>query len=210
PPGGKGTTRGLGRLGQAPLWAVDSPAASARTAPAASAIRVRAAGIFSRSIDLKPRLALLARARSAHIGVVARRDAHIDDAHRAVTRDLDSLFYRGRELRRLRDRTDAFGALRARHHREVDVRSADALADPAVLHRARAFLRDALLVQLVVEEGTVVGDEDETGNAVVRGGPQGGRAHQEVAVAHDRDGDPAAALQRQRRTHCDPWAGAHA
>src|SRR5205823_2167253 len=185
------------------LWAVDSPAASARTAPAASAIRVRAAGIFSRSIDLRSSSALLARARSAHIGVVARRDAHIDDAHRAVTRDLDSLFYRGRELRRLRDRADAFGALRARHHRDVDVRSADALAYPAVLDRARALLRDALLVQLVVVERPVVRDEDKTGNAVMRCGPEGGRAHQEITVAHDRDRKPAAVLQRQRRAHGD-------
>ena len=77
------------------------------------------------------------------------------------------------------------------------------MADPAVLHRARALLRDTLLVQLVVEEGAVVGDENEAGNAVVRSGPERGGAHQEIAVTHDRDREPAARLQRERRAHGD-------
>src|SRR5207249_10431288 len=90
------------------------------------------------------------------------------------------------------------------------VRSADALADPAVLDRARAFLCDALLVQLVVEEGAVVGDENEAGNAVMCCGPERGRSHQEIAIAHDRDRKPAAVFQRKRRAHGDTRAGTHA
>src|SRR5215472_11546741 len=60
----------------------------------------------------------LARARAGHIGVVARRDAHVDDAHGAVLDHAQSLRDRRSELGDLRDRADAFRALRARHHRE--------------------------------------------------------------------------------------------
>src|SRR5207245_11283686 len=87
--------------------------------------------------------------------------------------------------------------------RRAQVRAADALADPAVRDRARALLRDPLLVQLVVEERAVVGDEDETGNAVVRRGPQRRRPHQEIAVTDDGHGEPAGAFQSERCAHRD-------
>src|SRR5712691_9854879 len=79
------------------------------------------------------------------MGVVARLHAHVDDAHCACLHGFDAALDRGLQLRRFRDRPDAFGALRASHHGEVDVRFADALADPAVLDRTRALSCAALL-----------------------------------------------------------------
>src|SRR5882672_7428933 len=153
---------------------------------------------------------LLARARTRHVRVVARRNAHVDDAHGALAREAYSFLYRGGKLGDLRHRANSLCALRARHHRDIDVGPADALADPAVLDRPGALLRDALLVQLVVEEGAVVGDQDETGDAVVRRRPQRRVAHEEIAVAHDRHGQPAAAFQGKRCAHGDAGSGSDA
>ena len=72
-------------------------------------------------------------------------------------------------------------------------------ADPAILHRPSAQPRHALLVQLVVEERFVVGDDDQHRHAIVNAGPERGDAHQVVAVAEHRDRQPIAAAQRQRR-----------
>ena len=58
---------------------------------------------------------------------------------------------------------------------------------------------DALLMQLVVEERAVVADHEQQGNAVMHRGPDRGVAHHEVAVAADRDRQPARALERERR-----------
>ena len=93
---------------------------------------------------------------------------------------------------------------------EVDVRLGDALADPAVLDRAVAHARDALLMQFVVEEGSIIGDYDQQRNVVVRRGPQRGDAHQEIAVAANRDRQPAAAFERQRRADRNAGAAADA
>ena len=76
-----------------------------------------------------------------------------------------------------------------------------------------AHARDALLVHLVVVERAVVGDDEQQRNPVVHRGPQRGRAHQEVAVAADRDRQDAAtraARARRRRAMPGPRADAAA
>ena len=88
--------------------------------------------------------------------------------------------------------------------------SRDALADPAVLDRPVAHARDALLVHFVVVERAVVGDDDQQRDAVVRRGPERGDAHQEIAVAADRDRQPPAAFERQRRADRDAGPAADA
>src|SRR5919108_4689188 len=91
----------------------------------------------------------------AHGRVVARHHPYIDHAYRAVLHAVDAFLDRGMQLFQARHRADAHGALRARHRREVDVGLVDALPDPLVFHRPAALARDALLVHLVVVEGTV-------------------------------------------------------
>ena len=54
-------------------------------------------------------------------------------------------------------------ALHPKERRDVDVWFGNALADPAVLNRPRPDAGDPLLVQLIVEERVVVGDDDEIG-----------------------------------------------
>ena len=66
----------------------------------------------------------------------------------------------GGELGRRARRAETDGALAAREHGEVDRRIAHAQADRAVLDRPSAHARHALLMQLVVEERLVVGDDD--------------------------------------------------
>src|SRR5256885_7549796 len=105
---------------------------------------------------------------------------------------------------------DAERALRAGHRREVDVGLVDALADPLVLDRPAALVRHALLVELVVVEGAVVGNDEQARDAVVRGGPQRRDAHQEIAVAEDPRHHPAAVLERERSSHDHARTGADA
>src|SRR5690242_12427999 len=77
---------------------------------------------------------------------------------------------------------------------QVGLGVGDGLADPGVPGRALALGRDAFLVDDVVVEGGVVGDRDQERKLVVGGGPGGGAAHQEVAVAENRDWQAAGAL----------------
>ena len=65
-------------------------------------------------------------------------------------------------------------------------------------------------MQFVVEEGAVVGDHDQQRDVVMRRGPQRGDAHQEIAVAADRDRQPAGAFERQRRADRNAGAAADA
>ena len=108
------------------------------------------------------------------------------------------------------DRAEAFRALRRSHGGDVDVRLGDSLADPAVLDRAVAHARDALLMQFVIEERAVVGDHEQERDLVVHRGPDRGDAHQEVAVAADRDRHAAGPFQRQRRADRDAGSAADA
>src|SRR3990172_425749 len=116
-------------------------------------------------------LAFVADLRAAHVGVVAGEHAHVDYADFAGLDRGEALFHGAGEVLESRHGADAFGALRARHHGEVDIRIDDLLADPLVLDRTAAFLRYPLLVSLVVVEGTVIGDEYEAGDLVAAGRP---------------------------------------
>ena len=57
------------------------------------------------------------------------------------------------------------------------------------------LIQQSLLVQFIVEEGAVVADDHQAGDLVMHCGPHRSVAHQEVAVAHQADGNAAAAFQ---------------
>src|ERR1700730_3473026 len=139
-----------------------------------------------------------ARHRLRHDGGIARLDADIDDGDIAGVDFGDRLLQRRREIGRFGDRAKADGALGAAHGGEIDFGLGHALADPLVLDRAVAHARHPLLVQLVVIERTIVGEHEQQRNFVMHRGPHRGDAHQKVAVAADRDRQPAGALERQR------------
>src|SRR5262249_45834459 len=67
--------------------------------------------------------------------VVTGSDAALDPADAAFLYRLHALLHRLVHRLDGRHRPDADRALRARHHREIDVRVADTLPDPAVLRR---------------------------------------------------------------------------
>ena len=147
---------------------------------------------------------------SGHGRSIARFDPHIDHCDIAAFDRGDCGFQRRRKLALAVHRTEALRALRARHRGEIDIGIGDALADPAVLDRPVAHAGDALLMQFVVEEGAVVGNHHQQRNAVMRRGPERGDAHQIVAVAADRDRQPAGAFQRERRADRNAGAAADA
>ena len=89
------------------------------------------------------------------------------------------------------DRSKRLRTLCARERGEIDVGIGNALADPAVLDRAIAHAGNALLMQFIVEEGAIVGHDQKEGNAVMRRRPERRDTHQEVAVAANRDREPA-------------------
>ena len=164
--------------------------------------RWRASDMLSRSCGSLPR---------SSAGSVARLDPHIDDRDMRRPRPPQSLSQSVASSSPIAcHRAKALRALRARHAGEVDVGIGNALADPAVLDRSVAHAGDALLMQFVVEEGAIVGDDDQQRNAVMRRGPKRGHAHQEIAVAADRDRQPAGAFQRERRADRDAGAAADA
>src|SRR3954471_15988194 len=147
------------------------------------------------------------RAGSRERRVVAGHHAHIDDAHRAVPHLGDGALDRGLQLGELAHRPDAERALRAGHHGDVDVGIVDALADPLVLDGTAALLRHALLVELVVVERAVVGDQEKARQLVVRGGPERRVAHEEITVSHDADHQAPAAVQCECRADREAGAG---
>src|SRR5579862_6874752 len=128
-----------------------------------------------------------ARHRLRHDRGVARLDADIDHGDAAGIDFGDRLLQGCCKINRLGDRAEADGALGAAHGGEVDLRLRHALADPLVLDRTVAHARHALLVQLVVIERAVVGEHEEERDLVMHGRPYCRAAHQEVAVAADRD-----------------------
>src|SRR2546425_4817457 len=137
-------------------------------------------------------------ALAADVGVVAGQDAGVDHAYLAVHDRAQPLLDGARELSGLGDRPDALRPLGDYHHGQVDVRIADVLPDPLVLHGPATHLGDALLVCLVVVEGAVAADDEETGDPVMRRGPEGRHAHQVIAVAEERDRHASRAPERQR------------
>src|SRR5262245_46759052 len=130
---------------------------------------------------------------------IAGLDPDID--HRDVARlDRRNRLLEGRhQILRLGDGIEADRALRLAEPGAIDVGIGDALTDPAVLWWPVADARDALLVQLVIEERAIVADHDQQRDAVVHRSPQRSGAHAEVAVAADGDRKPPGALKRQRR-----------
>src|ERR1700724_1439904 len=91
-----------------------------------------------------------ARHRLRHDRGIARLDADIDDGDIAGIGFGDRLLQRHREIGRLGDRAEAYGALGAAHGGEVDFRLRHALAEPLVLDRPVAHARPPFLVQLDV------------------------------------------------------------
>src|SRR5262249_4745600 len=146
------------------------------------------------------------RRLSADLRLVARSDARVHHADRAAHRGAHAIRDGLAERPRVDDGSDALCALRYSHRGEVDVGFRDALADPLVLDGTPAHAVDALLVRLVVVEGSVVADDEEARDAVVRGRPQRGDAHEVIAIAEQRDRDPARPLKRERGADRDAGA----
>src|SRR5262245_10280227 len=150
------------------------------------------------ALDIAALLAF-ARHRRSGCGGVARFDTDIHNGHRAGLNRGECLGKCGREVGNCRHRTKALRALCAGHGCEIDVRLGDALSDPAVLDWTIAHAGDTFLMQFIIEEGTIIGDDNQQGNAVMRRRPECRHAHQEIAVAADRDRKAAAVFQCQRR-----------
>ncbi len=139
------------------------------------------------------------RERCAHRGRVAGLDAHVDDGHLACIDGRDGAREDVRQIGVARDGSEAQGALRLGHLREVDRGVVDPLADPLVRDRTPAHARHALLVHLVVEERVVVGHHHQERDAVVRRGPERRHAHQVVTVPAHRDRQAAGAAQGEEQ-----------
>src|SRR5262245_57256818 len=129
---------------------------------------------------------------------IAGLDPDIDDGHLARLDRRDRLLEGRHQIGGLGHGIESNRSLRPPEPGTIDIGIGDALADPAVLRRPIADAGDALLMQLIVEERTVVADDHEERNSVMHRGPERGRAHAEVAVAADRDWQPSRALERQR------------
>src|SRR5580700_5094725 len=151
-----------------------------------------------------------ARHRLRHDGGIARLDADIDDGDATGVDFGNRLIQRRRELGGFCDRAESDGALGTAHGGEVDFGLRHALADPLVLDRAVAHARHPLLVQFVVIERAIVGEHEQQRDFVMHRGPYRGDAHQEIAVAADRDRQTPGALERQRCADGDSGATANA
>src|SRR5215831_15359269 len=98
---------------------------------------------------------------------IARLDPHIDHSHLARL-DRRDRFLEGRhQIAGLGHGVESNRSLRPPEPGTIDIGIGDALADPAVLRRPIADAGDALLMQLIVEERTVVADDHEERNSVM-------------------------------------------
>src|SRR4051794_1676363 len=188
--------------------AVTGPSGVSKRTDTSSAVRI--VSVLTREGALWSISLALAQHGAGHDRRVTRLDAHVDDGDRAVFHRGDGLLKHVRQIPDSVHRPECSGALRARHGGEIDVGLGYLLPDPAVLDRAAAHARDALLVQFIVEERAVVGDDDQQRNFIMRRGPHGGHAHQKIAVAAHRDGKTPRALQRERRADRNAGAAADA
>src|SRR5207248_3324931 len=84
-------------------------------------------------------------------------------------------------------RPDAHCALRLRELRDIGRRILHAQSDPTIADVAPARARDRILVQLVIEIGSVIIDEDEQWDAMAHRRPYRRRSHAEVAIPEHRD-----------------------
>ena len=100
-----------------------------------------------------------------------RLDVKVDHANAALLEHVHALRDRGARVFLVLDRTDADRALCFRQLRDIRNRVFHAKADPAVLLLAAAILRDVILMELVVEVGAVVVDDDEQRDLVLRSAP---------------------------------------
>src|SRR5262249_989145 len=200
-------------VSQLPRWPTVSLSRSAAAAggvavsvaaAASTRARKRACVISANSfppVAFRPTVSLLFRPAQHRRGRhrrIAGLDPHVDHRHLAGLNRRDRLLEGGDQIAGLADRIEADRALRLAEPGAVDVGIGDALADPAVFRRPVADAGDALLVQLVVEERAIVADDDQQRKAVMPRGPGRGAAHEETAVAADRDRQPAGALERER------------
>src|SRR5580700_12032198 len=90
---------------------------------------------------------------------VSRLDPDIDDRDPATLDAIEPGTQGPEQLIRPTGRAETFGALAVRQRSEIGLRVGDALADPAVGDGAVALPRHPVLVQLVVEEGIIVGND---------------------------------------------------
>lgn len=125
--------------------------------------------------------------------------ADVEDGDTALFDLADRPAERSLEVARADDRAFGPGSEAARHGGEVDRRVRHALADPGILGRAAAMMRDLDLMLLVVAPRAVVVDDDQQRDAVVDRRPQRARVHDEVSVPKDRHGELAFIAERQRR-----------
>src|SRR5262249_17270823 len=107
-------------------------------------------------------------------------------------------------------RSESLGTLRASHASEIDIGFRNALPDPAIFDWPVPHAGHTLLVQFVVEERAIVGNDDQQRNAVMRRGPNRGHTHEEIAIAAHRNGKAAAALECQCCADRDSWTAADA
>src|SRR5262245_8063599 len=139
------------------------------------------------ALDAITHLLALSGHQGCHGGGVSGLDPHVDDRDTTRLNRCNRLLERSLEVCGRSHRSETLRTLRPRHPRKIDVGVGNALADPAVLYRPIAHAGHTLLVQLIVEEGTIVGDDDQQRDAVMRRGPKCRNAHQEVTVAANRD-----------------------
>src|SRR5262249_16508238 len=149
-----------------------------------------------------------ARHGRGHGRGVARFDAHIDDGDLTRVHRGNRFLQNASEIACLGHRTESRGALRSTHGGQIDLRVRHALADPLVFDRAIAGARHPLLMQFVIVEGAVIGKNEQQRNLVMHRGPNCGDAHQEIAVAADRDRQASRAFQRQRGANGNAGAAA--
>src|SRR5579862_6707744 len=104
------------------------------------------------------------------------------------------------------DRANAGTALGAGHRRDVNIGAANVLTDPLVCNIATANARHAGLMQFIVIEAAIVGNDGQKGNAVACGGPEGGASHEEIAISEHCHSYPPAPSQRESRPDQHTWA----
>src|SRR5262249_55888316 len=105
---------------------------------------------------------------------IAGLDADIDHCHLARLDGRDRLLEGRHQITGLGPGIEPDRPLRPPEPRTIDVGIGNALADPAVLRRPIADAGDTLLMQLIVEERTVVADDYQERNAIMHRRPQRG------------------------------------
>src|SRR5262249_2839233 len=134
------------------MFSTTRMASAGRTPAACPSLRGKVVDTGMDVVRCARLLLRLPRHRGGKRRGVARLHPHVDDRHMALLDRGNRFRERRPEVGHLGDRSEAERALGARDTGHVDVRVADALADPAILHRPVADAGDPLLVQLVIEE----------------------------------------------------------